>query len=55
MSVALLTVWLNVVDDWPNANVAIKSTIMLAIAPIIFEFLIKAMLEGATTQLTAWR
>jgi hypothetical protein len=44
MSVALLTVWLKVVDDWPNAIVAIKSTIMLAIAPTNLEFFIKTFL-----------
>jgi hypothetical protein len=55
MSVALLTVWLKVVDDWPNAIVAIKSTIMLAIAPTNLEFFIKTILRRATTQLTAWR
>jgi hypothetical protein len=44
-----------VVDDWPNAMVAIKSTIMLAIAPTILEFLIKTILRRATTQLNAWR
>jgi len=50
-----LTVWLKVVDDWPNAIVAIKSTIMLAIAPTNLEFFIKTILRRATTQLTAWR
>jgi hypothetical protein len=55
ISVALLTVWLYVVDDWPNAMVAIKSTIMLAIAPIILEFLIKTILGRGHHQLTARR
>jgi hypothetical protein len=43
-SAALLTVWLKVVDDWPNAIVAIKSTIKLAIAPTNLEFFINTFL-----------
>jgi hypothetical protein len=35
---------LKVVDDWPNAIVAIKSTIKLAIAPTNLEFFINTFL-----------
>ena len=38
---ALLTTWLKVVDDWPNAMVAIRSTTTATTVVLSLEILIK--------------